>query len=209
MFVIYYRKDAQCDKNGWWLSQNDRAGEALTWNARETEGNGKSQDLGAQEVHDVGGHDWGRSGSCVKHVVFAILLDQLSHEVGSPEQECEFHSCTIHVGRSIGFNVSHFSGLRRHDDADLIFLGLEPNMVSAPHITRQLREQWCATVSVEKQRETETVSRGGGEGGNWCLRRHLPRTPVRLRTTLLIQNFSTTRTDILRILKTIHTKHTR
>ena len=38
VFVIYCRKDAQCVKNGWWLSQNDRAGEALAWNARETQG---------------------------------------------------------------------------------------------------------------------------------------------------------------------------
>jgi len=38
VFVIHYRKDPQCIKNGWWFSRNDCAGEALAWNARETKG---------------------------------------------------------------------------------------------------------------------------------------------------------------------------
>ena len=60
------------------------------------------------------------------------------------------------MDESIGFNLSH-GGLKRHDDAALISKSLEPNMVSALHITRQPREQWCATVSVEKQGETDSV----------------------------------------------------
>ena len=33
-----WQRDAQCVKNGWWLSQKDRAGEPLAWNAHETQG---------------------------------------------------------------------------------------------------------------------------------------------------------------------------
>ena len=50
---------------------------------RQRQWQGEVQDLGVQEAHDASGHDWGRSGRCVKLVMFTVLLYQMSHEVGS------------------------------------------------------------------------------------------------------------------------------
>ena len=84
--VICCRKDAQCVSRVAGGSAETTAlekrshgtrvgGRAADWRTvRQRQGQGKVQDLGAEDAHDASGHDWERSGRCVKQVVFTFCF---------------------------------------------------------------------------------------------------------------------------------------
>ena len=81
----------QCVENAWWwLSRNDCAGDALAWGACGTDDRRRKIDSTKGRARESprsrssSGHDGGRSGRCVKQVVFSVL-HQLSQEFGSAE----------------------------------------------------------------------------------------------------------------------------
>ena len=60
-------KGAQVVENGWWLSRNDCR---LKFGSTEGKGKGRSKISELKDAHDASAHECGRSGRCVKQVVF-------------------------------------------------------------------------------------------------------------------------------------------